>query len=179
MVDLLNVTLISLALTWVLVIGTLFLMYWQTLQTQRLNSANAVMTLRERFDGGRMRQARRHLSERLLHEKHEDIASMEVVTFFELVGTLTHRKVLDSELVWEAFGTWISAYYYALRQPIDLIGQLRTSLEDPLVFHEFEWLQEKLIEIDRKMMGPASLTVRNELEDSRRILQREVSLESI
>ena len=103
MADWLSIAIWSLVGTWALVVGTLALMYWQTRTSQHLNSANAVMALRERFDGGRMRAARRHLSERLLKQEHHDIASMEVVTFFELVGTLTHRRVLDVDLVWEAF----------------------------------------------------------------------------
>lgn len=178
MIDWYNIAVWSLVGTWALVVGTLFLMYWQTRQAQHLNSANAVMNLRERFDGGRMRAVRRHLSDRLLKQAHEDIASMEVITFFELVGTLTHRKVLDEELVWEAFGTWVTAYYWALRNPVDLIAQLRTSLEDPLVFHEFEWLHERVQQIDLKETGGVAST-RDMGEDARRILRRESDLASI
>jgi len=178
MVDWFNIAVWSLVGTWALVVGTLVLMYWQTRQTQHLNSANAVMNLRERFDGGRMRAARRHLSDRLLKQAHEDIASMEVITFFELVGTLTHRKVLDEDLVWEAFGTWVTAYYWALRNPVDLIAQLRASLEDPLVFHEFEWLHSRIEQIDREEVGAVSST-RNLGDDARRILHRESDLASI
>jgi hypothetical protein len=178
MIDWFSIAIWSLIGTWALVIGTLILMYWQTRQTQHLNSANAVMALRERFDGGRMRAARRHLADRLLKNAHEDIASMEVITFFELIGTLTHRRVLDADLVWEAFGTWVTAYYWALRNPVDLIGQLRTNLEDPLVFHEFEWLYRRVDEIDRKELGEPS-TTRNPGEDALRMLRREVALESI
>lgn len=177
-VDWYSIAIWSLVGTWALVVGTLFLMYWQTRQAQHLNSANAVMALRERFDGGRMRAARRHLSDRLLRQAHEDIASVEVVTFFELVGTLTHRGVLDNDLVWEAFGTWVSAYYWGLRNPVDLIGQLRTNLEDPLVFHEFEWLYHRIEELDRAALGPTP-SARNLAEDANRILRREVQLESI
>ena len=178
MVDWFSVAILSLVGTWILVIGTLFLMYWQTRQNQHLNSANAVMALRERFDGSRMRAARRHLSERLLKQAHQDIASMEVVTFFELVGTLTHRKVLDDDLVWEAFGTWVAAYYWSLRYPVDLIAQIRKDLDDPLVFHEFEWLHRRFLEIDLKALGHREAN-RDEGEDSRRILRREAALESI
>jgi hypothetical protein len=178
MVDWFSVTWLTLVGTWILVIGTLILMYWQTLQTQRLNSANAVMTLRERFDGGRMRAVRRHLADRLIRQAHEDISSMEVISFFELVGTLTHRRVLDDDLVWEAFGTWVSAYYWALRNPVDLIGQLRANLNDPLIFHEFEWLYQRLVDIDRKQLGSHSAPV-DTAEDAQRVLKREAALESI
>jgi hypothetical protein len=142
--------------TWALVVGTLVLMYWQTRQNQRLNSANAVMALRERFDAPRMLKARKHLSERLLHGTHDEITNVEVATFFELVGALTHHKVLDQELVWEGFGSWISTYYWALRHPVDMIGRARVELKDPLLFHEFEWVYQRIMTIDRRMNPESS-----------------------
>ncbi|MCI4321082.1 MAG: hypothetical protein L3K18_01385 [Thermoplasmata archaeon] len=179
MVDWFNIAIWSLVGTWALVVGTLGLMYWQTRTGQKLNSANAVMLLRERFDGGRMRAARRHLSDRLIKNAHEDITSMEVITFFELVGTLTHRRILDDDLVWEAFGTWISAYYWALRHPIDLIADTRTSLGDPLVWHEFEWLATRVEAMDRLALRQVGGSFGDPGEGAARILRRESQLESL
>jgi hypothetical protein len=179
MVEWSDIAVWSLVGTWALVVGTLALMYWQTRTSQHLNSANAVMALRERFDGARMRAARRHLSERLLKQEHHDIASMEVVTFFELVGTLTHRKVLDDDLVWEAFGTWATAYYLAIRQPVDLVAQLRQDLKDPLVFHEFEWLYRRLRAIDQTQSDSPAEVPAETTADVNRVLIREAKLESI
>jgi len=177
MTDWFNIAVWSLVGTWVLVVGTLILMLWQTLQNQKLNSANAVMNLRERFDSSRMRASRRHVSERLLKGAHQDISNLEVITFFELVGTLTHRKVLEDDLVWEAFGGWVTSYYWSLRNPVDMIGQLRTAMGDPLVFHEFEWLNERVRNIDRHRLGPgADAGLAAEAE---RFLTRETKLESI
>jgi hypothetical protein len=179
MVDWFNIALLSLLGTWALVVGTLVLMFWQTLQAQRLNSANAVMNLRERFDGPRMRASRRHVSERLLKQAHQDISNLEVATFFELVGTLTHRKVLEDDLVWEAFGGWITSYYWALRNPVDMIGALRASMNDPLIFHEFEWLNNRVVRIDRRLLGPLVDQGPPAAEDANRFLSRESKLESI
>ncbi len=163
--------------TWALVVGTLVLMYWQTRQTQELNSANAILTLRERFDAPRMRQARRTLSTHLVRGTHEDITSVEVATFFELVGALTHRKVLKLDLVWEAFGGWVANYYYSLRHPVDLIGRSRNDLKDPLVFHEFEWLYNRILETDRRMLGATHTAQIEQDEESRAILVRETTLD--
>ena len=179
MVDWLNIAVWSLIGTWVLVVGTLVLMYWQTRTTQRLNSANAVMALRERFDSTHMRAARRHLSQRLLAQAHDDISSMEVVTFFELVGTLVHAQVLDSDLVWEAFGSWVAAYYWAIRKPFDLIGKIRGDLGDPLLFHEFEWLNSLVLAIDLRHLAPATPIVGSDEASARRILELESKLGSI
>jgi len=178
-IDWFNIAVWSLVGTWVLVIGTLLLMYWQTLQAQKLNSANAVMNLRERFDSPRMRAARRHISERLLKGAHQDISNLEVVTFFELVGTLTHRKVLEDDLVWEAFGGWITSYYWALRNPVDMVADLRQKMADPLIFHEYEWLYHRMVAIDREFVGPEVDTGPQLTEESRRFLERESGLESI
>ena len=179
MVDWFNIAVWSLLGTWALVFGTLALMYWQTRTGQHLNSANAVMALRERFDGSRMRAARRHLSDRLLKQAHQDITSMEVITFFELIGSLTHRRVLDDDLVWEAFGTWITAYYWSLRYPVDLIADTRTSLGDPLVWHEFEWLASRVEQMDNVALRKAGAAPVDAGEGAGRILKRESQLESL
>jgi len=177
-VDWSNIAIWSLIGTWVLVVGTLVLMYWQTRTSQHLNSANAIIALRERFDSGHMRAARRTLSTHLLSREREDISSMEVITFFELIGTLTHRDVLDDDLVWEAFGTWVVAYYIALRQPEDRIAQLRQDLKDPLIFGEFEWLYRRVEEIEATRQGLPVLPATDAVQDSHRVLQRESQLPS-
>ncbi len=175
MTDWFNIAVWSLVGTWALVVGTLILMYWQTRTSQRLNSANAVMALRERFDSPHMRAARRGLSSRLLHGPPDDISSVEVVTFFELVGTLVHRELLDADLVWEAFGSWIVAYYWAIRHPVDLVATIRGTLHDPLLFHEFEWLHDTIVQIDahRELASPA--VVDNEAS-AHRVLELESRL---
>jgi len=175
MTDWFSIAIWSLLGTWILVVGTLLLMYWQTRTSQRLNSANAVMTLRERFDSPHMRAARRHLSGQLLGGTREDISSVEVVTFFELVGTLTHHSVLDPELVWEAFGSWVVAYYWGIRHPNDLVAQLRQELGDPLLLHEFEWLHDTVVSIDVHHEPRATQAGDNEVA-ARRVLALEAKL---
>jgi|SRR5580658_7745 hypothetical protein len=174
-----SVAIITAFSTWLLAVGTLIILLWQTRQAQVLNGANAVMNLRDKFDSTRMRSVRRHISERLLKQAHEDIASLEVVTFFELVGTLTHRKVLDEELVWEAFGSWITSYWWGLRNPSDWVGRLRKDLDDPLVFHEFEWLEQRIRLRDRRELAKVHVTSENFEGEARRILSREALLESL
>ncbi|MGI0053119.1 MAG: DUF4760 domain-containing protein [Thermoplasmata archaeon] len=163
--------------TWVLVIGTLVLMYWQTQQTRRLNSATSVMALRERFDAPHLRRARRLLAGKLLNHQHEDITNIEVGAFFELVATLTHRGVLDDDLIWEAFGSWVTAYYWALRHPVDTIGRGREQFRDPLIFHEFEWLEKAVLNADRHRGGPRVVSEEDRERESRLILQREADLD--
>ncbi|MGP8074868.1 MAG: hypothetical protein ACLQD9_03155 [Thermoplasmata archaeon] len=165
------------AATWVLAVGTLLVLYWQTRQAGILNSANAVITLRERFDSPRMRRARRHTSERLMNNDLGDITSLEVLTFFELIGAQTKRKILDEEMVWEAFGGWITSYYHAMRTPVDRIQQLRDASRDPLLFHKFEWLNHRISTLDRQQLGSAYGASVEAVEMTGLLLRREAVLE--
>jgi hypothetical protein len=158
-------------------VGTVVLLWWQVRVSQRLNSANAVLTLRERFDSPAIRRRRKTLAERLLAGRHDDITNLEVAAFFELVGSLTHARVLDRYLVWEAFGTWVNGYYYALRNPIDVIGKARTGLKDPLIMHEFEWLFGLVQRLDHKMLGTSVSLDDATRDEAAALLRREADLE--
>jgi hypothetical protein len=178
MVDLYSLTLWTAIATWGLATGTVLLLYWQTRQAQRLNSANAVVQMRERFDSPRMRRARRRLSGEWLADGVEDLSSVEVMTFFELIGAQTRRKILDEDMVWEAFGGWITSYYWAMRHPRDRIGQLRESVRDPLIFYRLEWLNERMLVIDRRELGADHVNPADEEAFHRQFLSRESHLEA-
>jgi hypothetical protein len=177
MVNIEDVALWATIATWTLAIGTLVVLYWQTRQAGMLHSSNAVIELRERFDSPRMRRVRRATSERLLKGEVEDIANLEVLTFFELIGAQTKRRILDQEMVWEAFGGWVTSYYHAMRHPIDRIQQLRTASSDPLLFGKFEWLNDRIVALDRKALGSSYDASVVAVEDSGLYLRREVTLE--
>jgi hypothetical protein len=153
------------------------LLWWQVRVAQRLNSANAVLTLRERFDTPAFRRRRKQLAERVLAGRHDDITNLEVAAFFELIGSLTRARVLDRYLVWEAFGTWINGYYYALRNPVDVIGRARTALKDPLIMHEFEWLFGLVQQMDRRMGENGANLGDATRDESNALLAREADLD--
>lgn len=172
-----DTTTLTAGAAWAVAIGTVVLLWWQVRVSQHLNSANAVLSLRERFDSPAYRRRRRLLAERLLAGRHDDVNNLEVAAFFELVGSLTHSRVLKPELVWEAFGTWVSGYYTALRHPMDLIGRARTLTKDPLIMHEFEWLFGLVQRIDRKRLGAGADLDEANREESAALLRREAQLE--
>ncbi|MGA8663703.1 MAG: hypothetical protein WB809_01335 [Thermoplasmata archaeon] len=177
MVDFENIALWTTVATWVLAIGTLLVMYWQTRQAGQLHSSNQVIELRDRFDTPRMRRLRRLTSERLLKNEVADIANLEVPIFFELIGAQTKRKILDEEMVWEAFGGWITSYYHAMRKPVDRIQQLRVAAHDPLLFGKFEWLNDRIVALDRKALGAEYSSSVEAFEDTGLLLRRESLLE--
>ena len=106
-----------------------------------------------------------------------DITSLEVLTFFELIGAQTKRKILDEEMVWEAFGGWITSYYHAMRTPVDRIQQLRDASRDPLLFHKFEWLNHRISTLDRQQLGSAYGASVEAVEMTGLLLRREAVLE--
>jgi hypothetical protein len=175
---LIDITTLTALATWAIAIGTITLLWWQVRVSQRLNSANAVLSLRERFDSPAIRRRRKMLAERLLSGRHDDITNLEVAAFFELIGTLTHEKVLDRYLVWEAFGTWINGYYFALRNPVDVIGRARTALKDPLIMHEFEWMYGLIQRMDAKYMGSETGIADATREEAASLLRREADLDT-
>ncbi|HLM91225.1 MAG TPA: hypothetical protein VK424_04135 [Thermoplasmata archaeon] len=177
MVDFENVALWTTVATWVLAVGTLVVLYWQTRQAGQLHSSNAVIELRDRFDLPRMRRLRRQTSERLLRNEEADIANLEVPIFFELIGAQTKRKILDEEMVWEAFGGWITSYYHAMRKPVDRIRLLREAAHDPLLFGKFEWLNDRIVALDRKALGDEYSSSVAAFEDSGLLLRRESLLD--
>ena len=171
-------TLAALIATWVLVVGTLVFAYWQLRQTQRLHSATTLLDLRERFYTPRMIQARRELSSWLLRtDRGEEPENWEVGLFFQLLGSLTHTRALEEHAVWQAFGTWLSAYYVFMTQPVNLFDKWRREENDSLIFAEFEWLARRVIELDRKASG-APKGAGPSTDDSRYILEGETRIQS-
>ena len=142
--------------TWVLVVGTLAFAYWQLRQNQRLHSTSTLLDLRERFYGPRLQRSRKSLSVWLLQGDRGDEPNVwEVALFFQLLGSLARTRTLDRRLVRNAFGTWITAYYTFMTQPVNLISKWRAESGDPSVFADFEWLAQLIIEDERRLApGP-------------------------
>jgi hypothetical protein len=171
------ITLVTVVGTWALVVGTLAFAYSQLRQAQRLHSATTLLDLRERFYSPRMRQARQALSSWLLKsDRGEEIDNWEVAIFFELMGFLTRTHVLEKRIVNSAFGTWICAYYLFITQPVNLLEKWRTESDDPLVFADFEWLAQAMLDFDRRL-GPSSNRRSTSVEDARYVLEGDARLD--
>ena len=160
--------------TWAVAGGTIVLMWWQMWQQRELNSAATILSLRDRYDNPQMRASRKRLSDDLLQTRAPHAADLDVVRFFELIGFLTHRRVLDSRMVWNAFGGWVTSYHHFLTHPTDRIQDWRKEFHDPMVFAEFEWLNREITRLDLRLTGSSALETR--MEDSRGVLRNEVLL---
>ncbi len=174
-----ELTTLAVAASWAAVVGTIVLMYWQTRQAQKLNSGNAVIALREQFDHTEMRLARRRLAIGLLSGDPEAPIPFEIPRFFELMGYLTHRGILDETLIWDAFGGWVTAYFALMRSPVDRIGRAREEYRDHLVFGEFEWLHERMVQLDTERIGGPRPTLEELVRDGRMMLGHEGRMDDL
>jgi hypothetical protein len=174
-----ELTTLAVAASWAAVVGTIVLMYWQTRQAQKLNSGNAVIALREQFDHAEMRFSRRRLAAGLLSGDPNTAVPFDIARFFELMGYLTHRGILDESLVWDAFGGWITAYYILMRSPVDRIGNARDEYRDHSVFGEFEWLFNRMVRLDNLRIGGPVPSQEQMLRDGRMMLTHESKMDDL
>ncbi|MFZ0890813.1 MAG: hypothetical protein WB778_03140 [Thermoplasmata archaeon] len=174
-----ELTTLAVAASWAAVVGTIVLMYWQTRQAQKLNSGNAVIALREQFDKADMRRSRRRLAHGLLSGDANTPVPFDIARFFELIGYLTHRGILEDTLVWDAFGGWITSYYVCMRSPVDRIGNARNEFRDHLIFGEFEWLNNRMVTLDSLRLGGPIPPMEELVQDGRMMLGHESKMDDL
>ena len=120
---------------------------------------------------GRRRSAARHVMDTLIGEDGTieagvfDRASYDVANFFEEVGYLHKRGVLQTESVWHTFGS-SARVYWAVYGPTVL--KVREEQADPVFYEDFERLQRLVTDLGGER-GMPSLT----RESVRRIMQDE------
>jgi hypothetical protein len=136
--------------TWVLVLGTLITVIWQARQQGRINSANTVMILHDRFESSPMKAYRKRLASALATQSTIKQRDDQILVFFETLGLLTHQKILNKEMVWNEFSWEVVRYYLALQTHIT---SYRSKSHDPTLYSEFEWLFNCLIYLDCKKRG--------------------------
>jgi hypothetical protein len=130
--------------TCVLVIGTLVAVHWQVQAQREANAVAVLLHLIETWDGEHMRKNRENLKVHL--QSKSPVGAIKVgklmtpvANYFELVGFLTRRRVLDEEMVWSAFSYYAVLYFAALKPRID-----DERKHDPTLYTDFEWLHEKI-----------------------------------
>ena len=127
--------------------------YTKNLQLTRLsNSAKMIHDLVGNFNSREMREHRSRFASALLREAPAiDLRrDAPVLDFFEEVGYMTRRKMLDRGMVWNSFFWWLEPYYLAAKAQIITA---RTNAEVPSLFIEIEWLFDRMCEVTKQEEG--------------------------
>ncbi len=98
--------------------------------------------------------------------------------FFEHIGHLVHRGVLDREMVWNKFFHQVEMYYLALTKPVNYIENARQSENQPMWYVELEWLYHDLAVLDRRKRALRPDKGRPTDIQVSRFLHNEVNIES-
>jgi hypothetical protein len=168
--------------TWALVVGTWLVVRVQVREQRRgtaalldkqheTNAVTALIRLAETWDADPMRRNRENLRHWWLEGTVGGDLKVRhfmgpVAGFFERVGLLERRGILDEEMVWSEFSYFILNYYAALA---DGIQQERAREEDPTLYTEFERLYRRLLALTTEPRGqdakPTAQSVRDFIEN--------------
>jgi len=114
---------------------------WQIRQSRLALGVDLLLRFEARFDEPAFRSSRQTAAEALMQGPDHRID--DVIDFFETVGLLTRRRVLNPEVIWNEFSYWVFGYWLVAK---DYITGKRA--DDPLRWVEFEWLYKKLFWIE-------------------------------
>jgi hypothetical protein len=98
------------------------------------------LTLKDRFDSDKMRNARASLAKifiaTLQTSKYDKIPSDEVLDFFEDLGIAYNKGYIETELADSTFSYYVSRWWEASKQYIDF--QRKEHDEDTTLYKDFE-----------------------------------------
>jgi len=119
-----------------------------------------------------MRNQRKQLCLTLKMGKWIDQRDDEVLVFLETLGLLTRQRILNEDMVWSEFCWEVVRYYAALTRDRNQITHLREASHDKTLYAEFEWLSNRLLELDclqrevsREVVIPNQAEISNFLDD--------------
>jgi hypothetical protein len=165
--------------TWTIILPSAFAIWHGARQNRLIHSSETVRALHKEWSDAYFRRRRRALARSLKNGQGIEKDGEEVLVFFETMGSLVHRGVLDKKLVWNEFAWDITHYWMACRHPRNEIQGWRDECADPTLWSEFEWLYHEVIRIDaRKRRIPQaraepSVVAVNEFLDSEATLEDE------
>jgi hypothetical protein len=151
----------------------------KNLRSTRLsNSAKMVLDLAANFNTKPMRCYRRQFGKDLLENRSNiDCRNdLPVLQFFEDLGYMTRRGVLEKGMVWNSFFWYLEFYYPAVTASPNLLQEARKRTRSPSLYQEIEWLYLQLSQIDAKEEQKQKYEQRSD-EDIELLLKDEANLD--
>jgi len=139
--------------------GQLSVLKGQLSIAQEQRKIQLYLELRKDFDG-HLIEHRKILARQFLENAHADEINEPVVNFFEDMGMLLRRDLLDHDMIWDTFSYYARMWRSACR---DYIAKVRVDLGgDETLFTDFDYLSERMCEAEARKRGKT----RGELEPS-------------
>ncbi len=142
-------------------VGTLIFIFLQIKLTRIATSSDLILRLEDRFESKEFKDKRSKAVKVIKEKNIEKIDDIrEVFDFFETIGILVRRNVLDKELVWSTFFYWVYNYYFLGKEFLDSDRE-----NFPRRYDEFVWLYKELYIIDKLKGGKTELEGSNFLDE--------------
>ncbi len=123
-----------------LVIGTIFMIWWQIRAAKEAAKVQMSLQLMDQYDGPPMRAHRQRLASILLQGSVPAPSAMEpVLDVLETIADLHRRKWLEPELIENGFSVPIRYWWLSLKQ---YIVKMRQDYHDSSIYEDFERLAE-------------------------------------
>jgi hypothetical protein len=132
--------------TIVAILALLISTWRQIAESKRYRIAQSVellLKLEDRFDNDEFRKIRKRAAKKLL--KGDLYSAGKILDFFETIGLLLERGVLDKDMVWSSFDYWIRAYTQAADAHIK-----RVQNQDPTTWTYVCSLRKSMDEVQMK-----------------------------
>lgn len=161
------------------VVGIIVAIIFQILEWRRQRfsrSVDIVAQMDARWESVEFREIRKQAASFLLSPQESNQAAGEesvrtVLNFFETVGFLVRKRVVDEEAVWHFFGSWLFPYFRAS----DRIMEQSCSL-DPNCYSDFKILYGKLRRVEAKQHPTQSASHLDNRAAVTQCLKREAQL---
>jgi len=82
--------------------------------------ADLLIRLEERFTNKEMKAKRKKAAEAIQKSNYKNNNVSTILDFFSVIAILAHKKVLDKEMIWRTFSSWLIPYYASLEEHIKL-----------------------------------------------------------
>lgn len=154
-------------------------LWWQMHRQWLLGSAMMITSLVDRYESESMRQDRRKFAQHV--QRHLQFGDVDlpdhtpVLGFFENIGHLVRRGVIDKHMVWNKFDYEIVRWYAAVTQGSNLLVAGRVRFRDPALYEEFEWLYAQMDRLSQRR--GVSSTEQTGLEALDRFIAAELAFE--
>lgn len=134
--------------TWALVIGTIIAIRMQIRDNRIVSGVSLIMQMAREYATD-YRDTRRRVS-RSIQRKKKKILNQDdyfLLSFFETLGYLARRGMVDKEMIWNEFSIKILGWWPAYEE---YIADLRKKDEDETLYEEFEYLYNEILALETK-----------------------------